>query len=318
MVMADKSLSSQSVSVLPVLLLAFIHVIVTPLREIFSIEPMLMIPYYLLGILTGVFIYRKSNKIKDYEYRRSRVMKTMKDVYAAEDSGVWQKNVDVPDKITDESNLSAEVSVISNEAPELQLSDDEKVEISMLSESQHVIEATRRVSGQSTFDDQQIKSTIGASRKSSPMDRFLDFLTGIVSKKSSSEDREQARLAALKAASEASPVKAEKPQAPIQYERNEVKIGPDNSYIDNFDDDANQEAYNVDISGQQQVNRTSVFAPPKTNSTVVESLESMAMLPSNKQSKHSQSVYSSSERCRACGYPIKSSDRFCENCGIDI
>ena len=32
----------------------------------------------------------------------------------------------------------------------------------MLNESQKVIEATRRVSGQSTFDDMEVESTIGA------------------------------------------------------------------------------------------------------------------------------------------------------------
>ena len=36
--MQDKSLSAKSVSVMPVLLLVFIHVIVTPRRDIFSIE----------------------------------------------------------------------------------------------------------------------------------------------------------------------------------------------------------------------------------------------------------------------------------------
>ncbi|MEC8249723.1 MAG: zinc ribbon domain-containing protein [Candidatus Thermoplasmatota archaeon] len=316
--MTDKSLSSQSVSVLPVLLLGFTHVVVTPLREVFSIEPMLMIPYYLVGILIGIFIYRKSNTVKDYEYRRSKVMKNMKNVYAAEESGVWQTNVEVPDKITDEYNLSADVSVISKEAPELELSEDEKVEVSMLNESQRVIEATRRVSGQSTFDEQEVESTIGASRKSSPMDRFLDFLTGIVGNKSSREVREQTRLAALRAASQASPVKAEKPQAPIQYERNEVKIGPDNSYVDNFDDDTNNEFSNAVVSELQQVNKTSVFAPPKNDSTIAQSLESMAMLSSNEPTKIIQPGAPLGERCRACGYPIKPSDRFCENCGIDI
>ena len=73
--MTDKSLSSQSVSVLPVLLLGFTHGCNTASRGVF-IEPMLMIPYYLLGILIGIFIYRKSNTVKDYEYRRSKVMKT--------------------------------------------------------------------------------------------------------------------------------------------------------------------------------------------------------------------------------------------------
>ena len=49
--MVEKSLSSQSVSILPVLLLGFLHVIITPLREVFKIEPLLMLPYYLSGIL---------------------------------------------------------------------------------------------------------------------------------------------------------------------------------------------------------------------------------------------------------------------------
>ena len=177
--MADKSLSAKSVSAMPLLLLGFVHVIVTPLRDVFSIEPLLMIPYYLFGLLIGILIYRKSNTIRDYEYRRSKVMKQMKNVYAAEEAGVWQTNVEVPDKLSEQSNLSTEVSSISREAPELELSDDDKVEVSMLNESQKVIEATRRVSGQSTFDDMEVESTIGARRKSSPMDRFLDFLIGI-------------------------------------------------------------------------------------------------------------------------------------------
>ena len=76
--MVEKSLSSKSVSVMPVLLLGFIHVFVTPLRDIFDIEPLLMIPYYLFGVFVGVIIYRRSNVVRDYEYRRSKVMKKMK------------------------------------------------------------------------------------------------------------------------------------------------------------------------------------------------------------------------------------------------
>ena len=235
--MADKSLSAKSVSAMPLLLLGFVHVIVTPLRDVFSIEPLLMIPYYLFGLLIGILIYRKSNTIRDYEYRRSKVMKQMKNVYAAEEAGVWQTNVEVPDKLSQQSNLSTEVSSISREAPELELSDDDKVEVSMLNESQKVIEATRRVSGQSTFDDMEVESTIGARRKSSPMDRFLDFVIGIFSNNSATDTREQRRQVALKAASDAAPVRAEKPQAPIQYERNQVEIGPDSEYIDNFSED---------------------------------------------------------------------------------
>ena len=102
--MVEKSLSSQSVSILPILLLGFLHVIITPLQEVFKIEPLLMIPYYLTGVLIGIFIYRRSNRVMDYEYRRSKVMKGMKKTYAAEESGVWQTNVEVPREITNQSN----------------------------------------------------------------------------------------------------------------------------------------------------------------------------------------------------------------------
>ena len=232
--MGNKSLSSNSVSVLPVLLLVFTHVVVTPLRDIFDIEPLLMIPYYLLGVFIGVIIYRRSNIVRDYEYRRSKVMKKMKSAYAAEESGVWQTNVEIPSEISNQTNLSAGVSQISTEAPEMELSDENKVEVSMLNESKSVIEATRRVSGESNFDEQEIKSTIGATRKVSPMDKFLDFVTGVFSSSSARESREQKRISALKAASEAAPVKAEKPQAPITYERNEVEIGPESNYVDDY------------------------------------------------------------------------------------
>ena len=150
--MSKKSFSSGSVSILPLLLLIFIHVVVTPLRDIFGIEPLLMIPYYLFGLLIGVIIYRKSNLVKDYEYRRSKAMKKMKSAYAAEEKGVWQTNVEVPSELSSETNLSAGVSQISLEAPEMELPDDNKVEVSMLNESKSVIEATRRISGKSTFN----------------------------------------------------------------------------------------------------------------------------------------------------------------------
>ena len=66
----------------------------------------------------------------------------MRNVYAAEEAGVWQTNVEVPSEISEQSDLSAGVSQISNEAPELELSDEDKVEVSMLNESKSVIEAT--------------------------------------------------------------------------------------------------------------------------------------------------------------------------------
>ena len=316
--MGNKSFSSSSVSVLPVLLLVFIHVVVTPLRDIFDVEPLLMIPYYLLAVLIGVIIYRRSNVVKDYEFRRSKVMKKMKSTYAAEESGVWQTNAEVPSGISSETNLSAGVSQISLEAPEMELSDDNKVEVSMLNESKSVIDATRRVSGESTFDDQEIKSTIGATRKVSPMDKFLDFISGFFSNSSARESREQKRKAALEAASQAAPIRAEKPQAPIQYERNEVDIGPESTYVDDYDKESSQLPDATESPSIQQAKNYSAFAPPNTNSFNNQTLESMAMLPSNKPTSFVQPTQQQGRRCRGCGYPIKSDDRFCDNCGLDV
>ena len=314
--MQDKSLSAKSVSVMPVLLLVFIHVIVTPLRDIFSIEPMLMIPYYLTGVLIGIFIYRKSNTVKDFEYRRSKVMKKMKNVYAAEEAGVWQTNAEIPSEISNQSRLSADVSQISMEAPEIELSDENKVEVSMLNESKSVIEATRRVSGESTYDDQEVQSTIGATRKASPMDRFLDFLGGIFGKGSAGVGREQQRITALKLASSAAPVRAEKPQAPIQYERNEVDIGPQSEYIDNYNQSATEQA-NESVS-TSTAKDFSAFSPPKNTISSAQTLESMAMLPSSKSISPTSQNLPKSQHCRGCGYPIKPGDRFCDNCGLDV
>tara|TARA_B100001540_G_scaffold204458_1_gene180132 strand:- start:1541 stop:2500 length:960 start_codon:yes stop_codon:yes gene_type:complete len=316
--MVEKSLSAKSVSIMPIMLMGFVHVIVTPLRDVFSIEPLLMIPYYLFGIFLGIIIYRKSSTVKDFEYQRSKVMKKMKNVYAAEEAGVWQTNVEVPSEISNQSNLSAEVSQISNEAPELELSDEDKVEVSMLNESKSVIEATRRVSGKSTFDDQEVKSTIGATRKTSPMDRVLDFILGIFSKKSANISREEQRIAALKIASEAAPVRAEKPQAPIQYERNEVDLGPDANYVDDFNEQSDQNSKSKDSPQTQEAKDYSSFIPSNNVVKASQSLESMAMLPSSNPSNFNQPSQNQSAVCRSCGYPVKPGDRFCDNCGLEL
>ena len=303
---------------MPVLLLGFIHVFVTPLRDIFDIEPLLMIPYYLFGVFVGVIIYRRSNVVRDYEYRRSKVMKKMKNAYAAEESGVWQTNVDVPREFSSQINLSTGVSQISKEAPEMELSDESKVEVSMLNESKSVIEATRRVSGKSTFDDQEVMSTIGATRKVSPMDRLLDFVSGIFGKSSAQESREEKRMTALKAASEAAPVRAEKPQAPIQYERNEVEVGPESNYKDDYNEESKEIVESGNLKPVVEAKTYSAFAPPNNNSLASQTLESMAMLPPNNPTSSANSTSIQGPRCRGCGYSIKSGDRFCDNCGLDV
>ena len=310
--MVEKSLSSQSVSVLPILLLGFFHVIITPLRDVFKIEPLLMIPYYLTGVLIGIFIYRKSNTVKDYEYRRSKVMRQMKKTYAAEESGVWQSNAEITDRLNDTTNLAKNVSQISTESPEMELSDDNKVDVDMLNESKTIVEATRRVSGKSTFDEQEITATIGATRKTSPMDKLLDLISGLFKRDSSAESREERRMAALTAAAEAAPVRAVKPQAPIQYERNEVSIEPDSDTPNVL------EQQGLPNNPTPVVKNYSAFAAPNAGNNSTHSIEAMAMLPNSNQQTFNPPVSVQQPQCRGCNYPIKSGDRFCDNCGLDV
>jgi hypothetical protein len=310
--MVEKSLSSQSVSVLPILLLGFFHVIITPLRDVFKIEPLLMIPYYLTGVLIGIFIYRKSNTVKDYEYRRSKVMRQMKKTYAAEESGVWQSNAEITDRLNDTTNLAKNVSQISTESPEMELSDDNKVDVDMLNESKTIVEATRRVSGKSTFDEQEITATIGATRKTSPMDKLLDLISGLFKRDSSAESREERRMAALTAAAEAAPVRAVKPQAPIQYERNEVSIEPDSDTPNVL------EQQGLPNNPTPVVKNYSAFAAPNAGNNSTHSIEAMAMLPNSNQRTFNPPVSVQQPQCRGCNYPIKTGDRFCDNCGLDV
>lgn len=329
--MANDSLSSRSVAFLPLILLAFIHVFVTPLREIFKIEPLLMIPYYAVGGAIGFLIYRKSFLIKDYEYRRTKVMKKMKKVYQAEEDGVWQTNAQVDSELSDEgkAKLLQNIGDINTESPEMVVGEDEKVEVQFLNEASYVVEATRRVSGESTFDDEAIDSTIGSTRKSSPMDSFLDWVGGLFGNKNISEEREERRINALTAASDAAPVAVSRPNTPLQTTRRDV--------------DSTLKATSMTDEGEKEVSldgRNAVESNPSSNEEPVsysmdkdayswdkeiqatnsQSIESMAMLPGT-QNRSNQQIsipVKVQKTCRGCGAVTPPNERFCLNCGLDI
>ena len=313
--MTERSLSTRTVPYLPLLIFIFVHVIVTPLREIYSIEPLLMIPYYGLAILIGVVIYRKSRVVKDYEFQRSKIMKKMKEAYKAEESGVWQANVDVSGEIENQSNLALNVSSLSSEPPELEVNEDSKVEIDMLNESEKILEATRRVSGQSSFDDEEVESTIGATRRASPMDRFLDMLSGIFGKKAS-EKRDLRRKSALIAAAKAAPVSASRINAPIQTVRNNEEISIDDEDIINYEDSNIKP--NVEPSMDQPVIKDySALSGVNQTNQQSQSIEEMAMIGSNKKPISMISSVNSAN-CPKCGYKKSDGDRYCLNCGASL
>ena len=75
---SERSAVSKGIAALPILVMAMIHVTVTPLRDMFRVEPILMYVCYGGALGVGVFLLKRTSQVKDHEYHRSRVMKEMK------------------------------------------------------------------------------------------------------------------------------------------------------------------------------------------------------------------------------------------------
>ena len=173
------------------------HFSLPPLQQMFELEPRLMYGWYLTALVIGVVVYRRSGVVKDFEYNRAKAMRKIKHVYEAEEQGVWatDAHLDATMSPSTKHGLSRSVSEISGESPEMELGDEAKVEVQMLSEADHIVKANARVTGSATLDDETVVGTIGANRRISPMDRFLDTVFGLfgIDSKAEREAQRQAR-----------------------------------------------------------------------------------------------------------------------------
>ena len=322
----ERTFTARGIAVLPILLLAATHLTVTPLKEMFEVEPKLMYGWYAIGIVLGVILFRRTRTVRDHEYHRSQTMKSMKKVYDAEEAGVWQTNVHLDSNLGPEGELALKstVSSIDKESPELELGEDEKVEVDLLLESERIRKANRRMSGSETFDDERVDSTIGAKRKSSPMDSFLDALARLFGRGDAVEIREEKRQAALRAASSASPVTAQRPVAPIRTvsrsSDEELKITSmsDDGGIDSF---VSEQGKDVISTNQSQSESEKVYAwDSNTPSQSTESIESMAMIstPQYEMTQPTEVISSpTGNLCRGCNALIPQDEPFCLQCGLD-
>ncbi|HJL96531.1 MAG TPA: hypothetical protein QF401_00100 [Candidatus Poseidoniaceae archaeon] len=320
---SERSVTARGIAILPLLLMAMTHFTVTPLKNMFEVEPNLMYGWYGLGLVIGVVLFRKTRTVRDYEYHRSKVMKSMKKVYQAEEDGVWQTNAHLDSNLGPEGEkvLLKQVSAIDKESPELELDEDEKVEVDLLLESERIRKANRRMSGDETFDDELVNSTIGATRKNSPMDSFLDALNRLFGRGDSVERREQKRQASLRAAADASPVIAQRPVAPM---RTETPSNKTELKVTSVSDDGEIESVVSEsgISVEPQSETAKVYAwdsnSPAEQST--ESIESMAMIsiPQYETSQPTEVIQSpTGTLCRGCNAAIPQSEPFCLQCGLD-
>ena len=85
---SERTVIARGVAVLPLLLMGVTHFTVTPLKKMFEVEPNLMYGWYGIGLVIGIVLFRKTRTVRDYEFHRSKAMKSMKKVYKAEEDGV--------------------------------------------------------------------------------------------------------------------------------------------------------------------------------------------------------------------------------------
>ena len=323
--MKARPVTSLAMIVLPTIILAVVHITVTPLKEMFAIEPLLMYVWYAIGAIIGIIMWRKTRIVKDHEFRRSVVMKGMKDVYAAEEAGVWSQNAPLDSEISaeGEARLKGQVSAIDGEGPEMELDLDHKVNVDLLIESKHIQKASMRVTGKGSLDSEELESTIGAVRKTGSMDRLLDFFGRLFSGTDARQSRSESRNAQLLAASRANPVVAQRPVAPIQQKKDTEK---EEIKMTTMSDDGGHETF-VDTEGvvtSQKGNLSEtekVYAWDKelnNNQSNEDSLESMAMLGGSPMTAIPQMTSVAGVKCGSCGIAVSGAERFCEGCGSSL
>lgn len=322
----ERSAVSKGIAALPILVMAMIHLTVTPLREMFSVEPILMYVFYAGALVVGLFLLRRTSQVKDHEYHRSQVMKEMKKVYQAEEEGVWQSNAILGSELSAEAQLKlkGQVGTIDSEAPEMNLGEDDRVDVTMLMDASHIQKANRRMSGDEAFGDQAVDSTIGAVRKSSPMDALLDSIGRLFGRGDAAEQRALRKQARLSAASQADPVTAQRPVAPIRAksqssEESQLRVTSmsDGGGIDSAVTSTGEA---IDVPNEP-TEAEKVYAWDQANPVSSgNSIEDMAMLstPIRTSAPITPSAAVQGLICKGCSKSVPVGERFCPHCGLDL
>ena len=209
----------------PVLVLNALRFIVTPLGDMMAISLYFDIGLHVGALGIGYFLFRKTRMVRDHEWQRSKAIKSVGSHFKAEDSGVWDKDVVMETQLSPEAqaNLSGHVGIaVGGMKTTSETEIETEVEVEMLVDAEHVRKAQARVSGDEQFEDGSVNSTVGAVRKPSPMDTFLDWISSLRGR-DRKQEREDKRNAKLIARSQQSPVIAQRPIAPLRPVQSEEK-----------------------------------------------------------------------------------------------
>ena len=294
----------------PILVLNALRFLVTPLGEMMSVSPMLDMSLHVVSLGIGIVLFRKTRIVRDHEWQRSRAVKSVGGHFKAEERGVWEKDIHMDTQLSDEAeaNLKGQVGGVTGgvSTPEDNEIDSE-VEVEMLIDSEHVRRAQARVSGDEQFEDGSGNSTIGAVRKNSPMDNFLDWIASLLGRDRKAE-RDAKKSATLNARSSVSPVIAQRPIAPIQPIESEEKKTVPMEMVSLTD--AGAESVTID-------DETNQVSAPIMRELSIEQMAFGTAVPTGVTTA-SQSGFSPQPSCKVCGFSNPVGERFCSNCGSDI
>lgn len=303
-----RQLTSVVLLLTPVLILNSLRLFVTPLDDMMALSTNLTIGLNLAGLAIGIVLYRKSRVVRDHEWQRSKAIKSVEGHFKAEKKGVWTKDLEMDTSLSAEgqANLKGEVGgIIGIGNPLVSNEIDTEVDVEMLIDTAHVRRAQARVSGDEQFDEETVNSTIGAVRKNSPMDSFLDWISSLFGK-DTKERREQVKNQTLKERSQESPVIAQRPIAPTQPIKSEAKRPRP------------MEIISVTDSGMESVTineETNEISEPVIKEATI---EEMAYGKAKSTFQAKQSGFSPHPTCRVCQTPNPVGERFCSNCGSDL
>ncbi len=299
--MATRQSSSIGLFALPLLVMGALHVIVTPLADILSISWIYSAVWYGLGFLIGFMLMRRTRVTKDHEFRRSEIMKKMKNVYDAEAKGVWEKETPLQGETQiNKEQLNSTIGSFGREAPELELDRDVTSDVKMLTEQGFVQKATSRMSGDDAEMDEMVDSTVGSVRQASWMDNIIDGIFGLFGRDTAAE-REEKRLSRLRSNAHQTPVIAQRPVAPIKQEMSDTRQNDELTMTTMSDDGGIISSTNIET--------------PTIPVQRKESIEDLAMLSGGSAQTMSGSVPGG---CPACGANNPPSERYCQSCGTTL
>ena len=314
----------------PILVLNVLRFAIPPIDAMFDFSTRLMLASNGIAIGIGFVLYKRTQMVRDHEWQRTKALKSTKKQFKAEESGVWEREVDHG---IDTSNVSKEalegnVSRINLEGEEVELDRDDTAEVQFLMDSEVVIKATRRVSGKDNFDQTEIQSTVGATRKTGFMDRLLDSVMTFFGK-NAPHSRQEKRTEILEQRAMEEPIIAQKPIAPMQQIDSDepvtnLKIMSLSDHGDVVQELKSRTPMTLDEQKQIHVSTQSGTAISPSSESLhqqvapVESIEQMAMtssIPTTSQGSSQGAI--SGPRCAECGVSRDPGSRFCDGCGAE-